>query len=327
MKTIIFKIKPTVLSYASIVGKKEGAGPYGKCFDRVVNDEYFGEKTWERAETTLLKQTSQLAMKKIGFTKENLGCILSGDLINQCTPSAFAMRDSDAVFFGLYGACSSMAESITIGSMLVSGGFTDTALCATSSHFCTAEKQYRTPLEYGGQRTPTAQWTVTGSGSVILGHGGKISVESVTPGRIVDMGIKDANNMGGAMAPAFADTLKRHFEDTNRSPSYYDMIISGDLGYTGKDIVRDILKKEGISLGDNYDDCGAMIFEKEQDSHSGGSGCGCCASMLCGYILPSLENGRLHRVLFAATGALLSPITTMQGESIPSISHAVAFEV
>ena len=326
--TWIFENKPTAAAFASVVGKKEGEGPYGKYFDEVITDSYNGEKSWEKAECGFLKKATQLALNKGGFKNCDIDFLISGDLLNQCTPSGFTARELFIPFLGVYGACSTMAESLSIGSFIVESGGADYVLCSTGSHFCSAEKQYRMPLEYGGQRTPTSQWTVTGSGAVVLGkHAHPPYIESVTVGRIIDLGVKDANNMGGAMAPAFCDTLKRHLEATGRTPDYYDLILSGDLGITGKNIACELLEREGIKMDSRYNDCGVMIFDpQKQDTHSGGSGCGCAASMLCGYVLPLMKKGELRRVLLCATGALLSPTSSMQGESIPCISHAVSFE-
>jgi len=323
-----FEKKPTVASFAAVVGKKEGEGPYGKFFDEIIKDPYNGEQSWEKAECGFLKRTTKLALEKGGFEAKDMDFLISGDLLNQCTSSGFAARDLYIPFLGVYGACSTMAESLCIGSLITGTGGGDYVLCATGSHFCSAEKQYRMPLEYGGQRTPTSQWTVTGSGAVVLGKTAQSPfIESVTVGRIIDLGVKDANNMGGAMAPAFCDTLKRHLEATGRTTDYYDLIFSGDLGITGKNIACELLEREGIKMDSRYNDCGVMMFDPStQDTHAGGSGCGCAASILCGYILPMLKRGDVKRVLLCATGALLSPVTSLQGESIPSISHAVSFE-
>lgn len=327
--TLIFENKPSVASYAAVVGKKEGEGPLGKYFDLKENDEYFGKKSWEQAESGFLSETVALALSKGGFKKEDMDFVLAGDLLNQCTSSGYAVRELEIPFFGLYGACSTMAESLLLGAIIINGGFAARLLCATGSHFCSAEKQFRTPLEYGGQRTPTAQWTVTGSGAAVLAKSKKTPyIESATVGRIVDMGVKDVNNMGAAMAPAFVDTVTRHFTATNRSFDDYDLVLSGDLGITGKKIATELFEREGINTGNKYDDCGVMIFDKNtQDTHSGGSGCGCSASVLCGYILPQMEKKKLKNVLFVATGALMSPTITMQKESIPSIAHAISFSI
>ena len=326
--TVIFENKPSVVSFAAIAGKKEGEGPLGKYFDKIIEDAYNGEKTWEKAETSFLQQTAELAMEKGGFRLCDIDFFVAGDLMNQCTPSGFTARSINVPFLGVYGACSTMAESLIVGSLLVSGGGANYVMCATGSHFCSAEKQYRMPLEYGGQRTPVSQWTVTASGAAILGKTAEAPfIDSLTAGKIVDLGVKDSTNMGAAMAPAFCDTLKNHLEATSRTLDYYDLILSGDLGITGKKIAEELLQKDGIKLHGIYKDCGEMIFDANtQDTHSGGSGCGCAASTLCGVILPLMKKGKLKRVLLCATGALLSPITSMQGESIPSISHAISFE-
>lgn len=326
--TLIFENQVSVASFGAVVGKKEGEGPLGKCFDMVEEDCYLGKKSWEQAESGFLSEAIDIALKKGDFQKEDMEFVLAGDLMNQCTSSGYAVRNLEIPFFGLYGACSTMAESLLLGSVIIDAGGAERLLCATGSHFCSAEKQFRTPLEYGGQRTPTSQWTVTGSGAVVLGTASSSPrIDAATVGKIIDWGIKDVNNMGGAMAPAFADTLIRHFVATGRTPDYYDLILSGDLGHTGKAIARDLLRKENIDLGDRYNDCGVMIFDQNrQDTHAGGSGCGCGASVLCGYVLPKMREGKLKRVLFAATGALMSPTLTMQNETIPSISHAISFE-
>lgn len=326
--TVLLEKKPSILAYSAVVGKKEGEGPYGQYFDLVEDDPYFGQESWEKAESENLRRSVGLTLQKGGFKAEDIDFSIAGDLLNQCTSSGYALRNLGVPFLGVYGACSTMAESMLIGSLIVSGGGARKVLCATSSNFCSAEKQFRTPLEYGGQRTPTAQWTVTGSGSVVLGDdGGGVKIDCITGGKIVDMGIKDVSNMGAAMAPAFTDTIKKHFEATGRDFSYYDLVLSGDLGIVGKSIAEELFEKEGIKNHSCYNDCGVMIFDKNtQDTHAGGSGCGCSASILCGYVLPEMEKGNLKRVLFAATGALMSPTATMQGESIPSISHAISLE-
>ena len=326
--TVIFEKMPSILSCAAVVGKKEGEGPYGKYFDEVESDEYFGQESWEKAESEILYRSASIALSKGNFSGNDIDFAISGDLLNQCISSGYALRDFDLPFFGIYGACSTMAESLVLGSMIIAGGGASRILCSTSSHFCSAEKQFRTPLEYGGQRTPTAQWTVTGSGSVVLGaEGNGPRINSVTCGKITDLGVTDICNMGAAMAPAFVRTLKNHFRATGTKWSDYDLILSGDLGNTGKSIAKELFVKEGIGEIENYDDCGVMIFDgKTQDTHSGGSGCGCSASVLCGYVLPEMKKGSLHKVLFAATGALMSPVSTSQGESIPSIAHAVSIQ-
>ena len=324
--TLIFENKPSIASFGAVVGKKEGEGPLGKYFDMCENDAYLGKKSWEQAESGFLGESMDIALKKANISKDDIDFVFSGDLMNQCTSSGYAARGLERPFFGLYGACSTMAESLLLGSVIVDGGGGNYVLCATGSHFCSAEKQFRTPVEYGGQRTPTSQWTVTGSGAAVLSHKDfPIKIDCATVGRVIDWGIKDANNMGGAMAPAFVDTLNRHFKATQRPLDYYDLILSGDLGHTGKSIANELFHKQKMDISRYYDDCGVMIFDKEtQDTHSGGSGCGCSASVLCGYILPQMLKGKYRRVLFAATGALMSPTLTMQSETIPSISHAIS---
>ena len=315
---------PSVLSFSSTVGPKEGEGPMKDCFDTVERDEYFGEDTWEKAESALFKGTVIRAIDKAGLKNSDIDFLVSGDLLNQCTATGYAARDLNIPYLGLYGACSTMAESLFVASNLIAGG-ANFAVAATCSHFCSAEKQYRYPLEYGGQRPPSAQWTVTGSGAVVLsGKGNGPYITAATCGKIIDPGIKDANNMGAAMAPAFCDTVKAHLEAFSKKASDYDMIFSGDLGKLGREVARDLLMQDGIDVTNNYEDCGCIIYDaKKQDVHSGGSGCGCSASILTGYILPEMKKLNLNRVLFIATGALLSPTTTLQGESIPSIAHAI----
>ena len=327
--TFRYNTCPSVVSFAAIVGKKEGEGPYGKHFDRVENDAYFGEKSWESAESVLFYDTVSLAINKSGLKNDDITAVTGGDLLNQCTASGYAARRHQIPFLGLYGACSTMAESLLIASNLICSGADKTVACA-SSHFCGSEKQFRFPLEYASRRTPTAQWTVTGSGAVVLAKEGKGPyITHSTIGRVIDPGIKDASNMGAAMAPAFCDTLFRHLEATKRKPNDYDMIFSGDLGHLGKTVAIDLLKQEySVDISSNYNDCGCMIFDrKTQDVHCGGSGCGCSASMLAGFILPEMKKLHMHRVLFIATGALMSPTLSMQGESIPSIAHAIEFDV
>ena len=267
------------------------------------------------------------ALEKGGFTPEDMDYVLAGDLLNQCIGSSFGLRDFGIPFFGLYGACSTMGESIALASLLIDGGFARLAGAMTSSHYCTAERQYRMPVPYGSQRTPTAQWTATAAGCCVLGaQGDGPYVTHVTCGRIVDMGIIDPNNMGAAMAPAACDTLTAHFRETGRTPADYDLIVTGDLGELGREIVIDFLGRDGIDMRHNYNDCGLMLYDrKRQDMHAGGSGCGCCAAVLNGYLLRQLRQKALNRILFAPTGALLSPTSTFQGESIPAICHAVVF--
>lgn len=314
-----------IAGYASVAGKKEGEGPLRRYFDILMEDAEWGEKTWEKTESKMQKSAVAHAVEKAGINLSDINYIFAGDLLNQCIGSSFGLRELEIPFLGVYGACSTMAETLGLAAMTVDGGFADCAAAVTSSHFCTAERQYRTPLEYGGQRTPTAQWTVTGAGALILSKsGGAPYVTHFTAGKIVDLGITDANNMGAAMAPAAADTLLAHFKDTGNRPEDYDLILSGDLGEVGRSILVDMMNDEGYDIAENYNDCGCMIFDgKKQDTHAGGSGCGCGASTLCGYVMNRMKAGELNRVLFMATGALLSPTSTLQGESIPSVAHAV----
>ena len=327
-QTVRLQSPPTAAAWAAVVGKLEGEGPLGQNFDFISEDSYFGEASWEKAESAMMKQCFSLACDKGQIAPSQLDYLFAGDLLNQCTGSAFALRDSDVPFFGLYGACSTMTESLSLAAMVVDGGFADAVCAATCSHFCSSERQFRFPLEYGGQRPPTAQWTVTGAGAVILTAGGSGPfITHITTGKIRDLGITDANNMGAAMAPAAYDTLKAHFADTGRGPGYYDAIFTGDLGVVGHQIVIDQFRKDGIELEGRYFDCGMLMFDREkQDVHAGGSGCGCAAATLCGYVLPRLQSGVWNRVLFAATGALMSPTSSQQGQSIPGICHAVAIE-
>ncbi len=326
--TISLDNAPGVLASASCAGKKEGEGPLARYFDYIAPDARCGEKSWEKAESALLRRCFELCCGRAGLAPEALDCVVSGDLLNQCAGSAYALRESGAPYLGLYGACSTMSEGLAAASMLIDGGGMGNVAVCTSSHFCSAERQFRYPLEYGSLRAPTSQWTVTGAGAVILSRGAPPPyVNLITVGRIVDMGVTDASDMGAAMAPAAADTLARHFADTGRDFADYDAVITGDLGVTGSEILRELLGMEGYAPDARYFDCGAVIFDpKRQGVCSGGSGCGCSASVFAGYVLGNMRSGRWKRVLFAATGALMSPTTSAQGESIPGICHAVALE-
>ncbi len=316
---------PAIHSFASIVGQKEGDGPLGQCFDHVEPDPEFGEKTWELAESRMQSKTLQLAIRKGRLDAKDLDCIVAGDLINQCTGTAFAVRSLEVPFLGVYGACSTMAESLLVSSLLVDGGFCRRVAAVTSSHFSTAERQFRFPLSYGGQRPPSAQWTCTASGAVVLSREGDGPfVRGCCIGKINDLGVTDANNMGAAMAPAAADTIHRYLKDTGTQPSDYDAIVTGDLGNVGSPLLIELLQRQGVDISAQHRDCGAMMFDQDaQDTHAGGSGCGCAGSILCGYFLPRLQSGELKRILFAATGALLSQMSAQQGESIPGISHLI----
>ena len=327
----ILKNAPVILGSACVAGKKEGEGPLKDTFDRVEKDAFFGKKTWEQAESTMVTEAIERAVKKANLAIDDIDCLFGGDLLNQCIGASFGVRKLNIPFYGVYGACSTMAESLSLGAMMIDGGYAETCCTFTSSHFSTAERQYRFPLEYGSVRPPAAQWTVTGCGCLVLSNNadkkGKVCVTGLTTGKIVDLGITDANNMGAAMAPGAYDTLKTHFEDFDRKPSYYDLILTGDLGFVGHKILKDMFKKSDVHI-DNLTDCGLLIYDREkQGVNSGGSGCGCSAVTLAGHILSEMRKGKYKRVLFAATGALLSPTSSAQGESIPGICHAVALEV
>lgn len=327
-QTVRFSSPPCFVAEAAVVGKKEGEGPLGQRFDYISTDSYFGEKSWEKAESTMLKQCFDTAIKKSRIEKSDIQFLLAGDLLNQCTGSSYAAKDSGIPFLGLYGACSTMGESLSIGAMLIDGGFANNICAMTSSHFCSAERQFRLPLEYGGQRSPTAQWTATAAGAAILSRNGLgPCITHITSGKIIDAGIADSSNMGAAMAPAAYETLMAHFKDTGRKPEYYDAVITGDLGVFGHSVLADFFKKDGLKMPAVFTDCGMLIYnEKTQDTHCGGSGCGCAASVLCGHILKCIREGMWRKVLFAPTGALMSPVSSMQGESIPGICHALAIE-
>lgn len=327
-QTVALNTPVYLLSHAAVGGKMESEGPLGAYFDHLCQDSFFDEKTWEKAESAMQKIALSRALEKGNFTPEEIDYVLAGDLLNQCIGSSFGLRDFGIPFYGLYGACSTMGESIALGSLLVAGGFAEKVAAMTSSHFCTAERQYRMPVPYGSQRTPTAQWTATASGCVILGREGSgTAVTAVTCGKIVDKGVTDANNMGAAMAPAAYDSLSAHLAATKTKPSDYDLILTGDLGVLGHRIVLDLFANDGVELGKRYQDCGMLLFDIEtQDMHAGASGCGCAASVLCGYVLREMARGTWRKILFAPTGALLSPTSTFQGESIPGISHVVTIE-
>lgn len=327
-QTIKFSNPPSVLCAAAVVGKKEGEGPLASEFDMIFEDEYLGEKSWEAAESQMQIKAARLALEKGNVKEENIDYVFSGDLQNQCTGTHYSMREMDIPYIGLYGACSTMTESLMLGAMTIDGGYAEKILCGTSSHFCAAEKQFRFPLEYGGIRTPTAQWTVTGAGFAILSEAsGEIRITHATSGKIVDKGVCDINNMGAAMAPAAADTLTAHFRETGFEPKDYDLILTGDLGIVGSDLLCDIMNEAGYDIYGVHNDCGKLIFdEKKQDVHAGGSGCGCCASVFCGHIVKELQRKKYKRIAVMATGALMNPQIVLQGESIPGIAHLVTIE-
>lgn len=324
--SFILKNPPVITAWASVAGKKESQGPLAKHFDVTKNDSYFGQKTWEQAEKKMQQLALQTLARKAGLCQEEFQLVLSGDLLNQCISSSFPLRNTGIAHLGLYGACSTMSESLLLSAMIVGGGYFDRVVAMTSSHFASSERQYRFPLGYGGQRTPTAQWTVTGSGAALVCKEGKgPRITACTVGTVTDLGIKDANNMGAAMAPAAFETIKRHFQELNTGPEDFDLIVTGDLGQIGKEAVLALAGKEGISMGGKLVDCGTLVFDiQKQDVHAGGSGCGCSAITLCGHLLNKLNSGKLKRILFCGTGALLSPTSTQQGLPIPGVCHAVS---
>ena len=318
--------KPVIAAWASVAGKKESQGPLAHEYDITCQDSYFGQKTWEQAEKQMQLLTLETLLKKADMQESQIGMVCSGDLLNQCIGSSFTLRNKHIPHLGLYGVCSTMAESLLTAGMAVEGGFSDRVVAMTSSHFASSERQYRFPLGYGGQRTPTAQWTVTGSGAALVCRNGKgPRLEACTVGTVTDLGIKDAGNMGAAMAPSALATIKAHFLDMSRSPDDYDLIVTGDLGQLGKDILLTLAQQDGLQLGGKLMDCGTEVFDcVKQDVHSGGSGCGCSAVTLCSHLLPRLNSGKLKRILFCGTGALLSPTSTQQGLPIPGVCHAVS---
>ncbi|MCC8073745.1 MAG: stage V sporulation protein AD [Clostridiales bacterium] len=328
-KTVIFDNPPVITGHAGVVGKKEGEGPLAEDFDAVFDDTTMGQQSYELAESAMLHDAIIRGLSDADISSKSVDFVLSGDLLDQCMGSAFALKDLEIPSIGLFGACSTMALSLSVGSMLVNAG-ANCIVAATSSHFCSSERQFRFPLEYGGQRPPTSQWTVTGAGSAVVQSKGKgIKIKAVQIGTITDLGIKDANNMGAAMAPAAARTISDFLSDTGTKPQDYDLILTGDLGFTGSELLYELTECEyKIKIRDNHKDCGLMIFDlKKQDVNSGGSGCGCSASVLCSHIMKEMEKRHLKNVLFVATGALMSPTSSKQGNSIPSIAHAVLLEV
>ena len=326
--TINFPNEPRIIGYAAAVGKMESEGPLGEFFDKVYIDEFCGEKTFEKAETHLQKSAITTALKKAKLHKSDVQCAFAGDLLNQCIGSSFGMRDLGFPFSGLYGACSTMALGLAMAAIFVDSGAAENAIAAASSHFCSAERQYRYPLEYGGQRSPAAQWTVTGAGCAAVSNQSREAcpkIQKAIIGAVRDLNISDANNMGAAMAPAAAQTIARFLTDTDTTPEDYDLILTGDLGSTGSELLIELLKTESnIDISTVHNDCGIMIFDPQrQDVHSGGSGCGCSASVVCSYILRCMSEKKLNKVLFVGTGALLSPTSSLQKESIPGIAHGV----
>lgn len=335
-QSLAFKNPPVVLAAACVVGKKEGEGPLGAYFDQIEEDPMFGGKTWEDAESKMMLRTAQLVLKKANLKNEDIRYLVGGDLLGQLIATSFGVESLEIPLIGVYGACSTMGESLAVASVLVDGGYADRAMAITSSHFAGAEKQFRFPLAYGNQRPLAATWTVTGSGAVLLGSsdtkkvsypGQIVKISSVTFGKIVDYGVKDSMNMGACMAPAASSVIAAHLRDFNVLPAYYDKIVTGDLGSVGKEILIDLMHQEGYDISKNHMDCGIEIYDPEvQDTHSGGSGCGCSAVTLCGYLMRQLYEGKWKRILFVPTGALLSPVSFNEGQSVPGIAHAVVLE-
>lgn len=317
---------PVITHWASIAGKKESQGPLRSYFDLTSQDTYFGQKTWEQAERKMQQLALERLLAKSGMTHKQLGAVCSGDLLNQCIGSSFSLDNLSVPHIGLYGACSTMAESLMIAAMAVDGGYRDHIVAMSSSHFAGSERQYRFPLGYGGQRTPTAQWTVTGAGAAMISsEGSGPRIFGCTVGTVMELGVKDANNMGAAMAPAAYQTIRTHLDDFSLSAEDYDLIVTGDLGQIGKELLLELARADGLALGGRLADCGTLIFDlATQDVHAGGSGCGCSAITLCGYLLEKLRCGKYGRILFCGTGALLSPTSSQQGLPIPGICHAVS---
>lgn len=331
-QSVKFANPPVISGHASIVGQKEGEGPYGSYFDIIEEDPKAGGETWEEAEGNLQERAAKLAISKSGLSQDDIRYLVAGDLLGQLMASSFGLMTLQKPFFGVYGACSTMGESISLAAMMIDGGYADHVLALTSSHFASAEKQFRFPLAYSNQRPKAATWTVTGSGGVVLSVAGRektksqVVVKGITTGKILDYGIKDTMNMGACMAPAAGDAIAVHFSDFQTKPQDYDKIITGDLGKVGKDILIDLLDAKGYDIRKQYMDCGIEIYDEEQQVQAGGSGCGCSAVMLSGFILQKLAKGEWKRVLFVPTGALLSVVSFNEGNSIPGIAHAVLLE-
>ena len=323
--TLKMEQKPNIEEFCSVVSKKEGDGPLGAHFDKVFEDSYLGQSSWEKAESQLQFEAVQGVLKKAKIKPSQIDYIFAGDLLNQCISSTFGLMDLNIPFLGQYGACSTMAQTLAMASIMVDSNAAEKCIAVTSSHFCSAERQFRFPLDYGGQRPPTAQWTATASGAIILGKNSSgPHIEHITIGRITDFGIKDQANMGAAMAPAAKQTIEDFFKDSSTNPSDYDLILTGDLGEIGKKLLLELLQKDSIDISQNHNDCGLMLYnKKEQDVHAGGSGCGCSASVLCSVILNKMKKGELNNILFVATGALMSLTSFQQGESIPGRAHLI----
>jgi stage V sporulation protein AD len=323
--TVVFDAPPSVLGYAAVAANKEAQGPLARHIDALSQDALFGQQSWEKAESEMQRMASAKALEKARLSPADIGCLFAGDLINQCTVSTYGAGGMDMPYMGLYSACANMAEGLAAAAVFVEAGACGRAMAVTSSHFCSAERQYRYPLEYGGARAPTSQWTVTGAGAAVLGqNAGPPYVRAAHIGRVTDKGIKNSNNMGAAMAPAAARTLIGFFEDMGSGPESFDLILTGDLASVGSELLKSLMRREGYELGERHDDCGLMIYDREaQKMNAGASGCGCCATVLCSYVLGEIEAGRLNDVLFIATGAIMSPTSVQQGQSIAAVAHLV----
>ena len=321
---LAFERPPALLGRAAVGGKREAQGPLGADLDKTFGDTSLGMDTWEQAEAQLQKEAVALALARAGLVPEDLDLIFAGDLLNQCISSTFGVMGYQVPFLGQYGACSTMAQALLLAALAVESGAARQAAAVTSSHFCSAERQFRLPLEYGGQRSPTAQWTATAAGCAVVGLSGRVKVRGGLVGKIVDLGVKDPANMGAAMAPAAADSIARYLRDTGTAPGDYDGIFTGDLGAVGTALLYQLLAEEGVHLQRVHDDCGLLLYDRQrQDVHAGGSGCGCSAAVLCGHLLKRMERGELGDILFCATGALMSPTSQQQGQSIPGVCHVV----
>lgn len=327
-QTLVFQNPPAIIATGTVVGTKEAEGPLGKTFDRVIEDPYHGEKSWERAERRLLEDAVQIALKKTNLSPQEIDFLLAGDLENQTEASSMAARNLGIPYLGLFGACATFFEGLAMAAVLIDGGFAERVVVAASSHAATAEKQFRFPTEQGVQRPLTQSWTVTGAGAAVLAAGGNGPVLThVTVGKVIDMGQTDPTHFGAVMAPAATDSIVRHLEDTGRAPTEYDLIVTGDLGILGRDLAEGLLQEHGYDVGDRFTDCGILIYDPaKQDTHAGGSGCACSAVVTAGYILQQIQGGKLQRVLGIGTGALLNADAPKQGETIPGIGHVAAIE-
>lgn len=327
MKRII-NIKNAAISCAvSVVGKEESKGPMGGLFDYCDDSDSFGAQTWEQAESNMQKKAFELLLDKSGYAVTDFGAMFAGDLQNQCVGSSYGLLEFDVPYFGLYGACSTAAESLMLSAMTVSAKYRDICAAVTSSHYLAAERQYRSPIEYGAQRSPTAQWTVTGSAAFAVEREGSVRITEVMPGIVVEKGINDASNMGAAMAPAAADTIYNYFCESGLKPSDFDAIVTGDLGFEGGAILCEMLAAAGLDIREQYNDCGMMIYDRErQDKHAGGSGCGCSAVVLASYFYPNIASEKIKNMLLVGTGAMMSPSSIQQGLAIPAVGHLIRLE-